>query len=263
MRRTSILHVVVLLSTTKIAAAQERRQPVQELFLTETVYPQEKHELQLTLGSLVDRSRADRAGLVPFSIEFGLTDRWQVQAGWDGYTRFQGTAPFTHLRSARASVGTKYSFMNIARSPVHAAVGVDVEFPRPNALAEGEGEQDMEFEPFLAAAFDLGRHVTIFGSVAASLEPGQVGDLVLHKQPPDDRGTIAYGVLLGFHRETFALEYTTRSDVLPWRLDGAPLVTPSFIVRLPTKWELAIGAPFSGRAGHRRPGIAMHLVKEF
>ena len=54
----------------QVGHAQEKwRQPQQELFLTETVYPQEKHELQVTLGALVDRTRSDSAAWVPFSAE--------------------------------------------------------------------------------------------------------------------------------------------------------------------------------------------------
>jgi hypothetical protein len=128
---------------------------------------------------------------------------------------------------------------------------------------EGEGEAGTEFEPFAAVAFDVGRHITLFGSAAASLEPRQVTDLVLHNRHPDDRGTFAYGLLVGLRHETVAIEYTTRSDVLPWRLDGAPLLTPSLTVHLPMKWEIAIGTPFSWETGHRRPGVSMHLVKEF
>ena len=51
----------------------------------------------------------------PLEIECGLTDRWQVDASWAGYAEFHEN-PFGNLRTARASIGTKYSFMNIAKS---------------------------------------------------------------------------------------------------------------------------------------------------
>ena len=232
-----------------VSRAQDSRpQPLQELFLTEVVYPQERGEVQLTLGTLIDRTRFDRAALMPLSIEYGLTDRWQIEGSWDGYTQFHQN-PFRHLRSARASVGTKYSFMNIAGSRAHASIGVDVEFPDAGAF-EDQGETEIEYEPAIAAAVDLSRRLTLFGSAAASF--ADVGD----------SGTLSAGALIAFGHVTAALEYTNRSDNLPWRLDGSPLVTPSIVVHPGGLWELGFGMPIGVRAGARRPGLGVHVIKE-
>ena len=264
MRRTLLLGVLILLP--RVAAGQEERrpQPVQELFFTEVVYPQEKGEIQLTFGTLVDRSggRTDKSALMPLSIEYGLTNRWQIQAGWDGHTQFHNS-PFKNIRTARVSVGTKYSWMNIARSPVHAAFGMDVEFPRTDTFAEGEGKEGMELEPFVAFASDLPWSVSVFGSVGLSFEPKEIADLAEHAARPDDRGTISFGALKAFHAVTLAAEYTNRSDQLPWRLDGAPLLTPSIVLHPGHQWELSAGLPVALRHGQHQPGLAMNIIKEF
>jgi hypothetical protein len=62
---------------------------------------------------------------------------------------------------------------------------------------------------------------------------------------------------------TLAAEYTNRSDGLPWRLDGAPLVTPSIVIHPGREWELAAGMPIAVRQGQRQPGLVMNIVKEF
>jgi len=258
--RTLILAVVVLLPGSAIA--QEREQPVQELFLTQVVYPQERHEVQLTIGNLIDQSRDDRAALVPFTVEYGLTDRWQIEAEWAGFTQFH-ESPLANLKTARTSIGTKYSFMNIGGSHVHAAVGMDVEFPRVTAFdAEDEGEQGVEFEPALSMAVDIGDRITMFGSAGLSIEKQQAEEL-LQGTRPDDRGTISVGGLVAFRHVTLAVEYTNRSDDLPWRLDGSPLVTPSAIFHPGGHWELGIGMPVGVRAGSRMPGVAWNVTKEF
>jgi hypothetical protein len=239
----------------------ERPQPVQELFFTETVYPQDKGEVQLTFGTLVDRSREDKAALMPFSIEYGLTNRWQVEAQWAGYARFH-QSPFDDLRSARLTFGTKYSFMNIAHSRVHAAIGLDVEFPDAGAFDEGEGESGTEFEPALSMAIDVTHHFTLFGSAGLSVEAKQAGDL-LDGERPDDPGTISMGGLLAFPVATIALEYTNRSDTLPWQIDGSPLITPSVMIHPGHKWELGFGVPIGVREGSHTPGFAMNIIKEF
>jgi hypothetical protein len=258
MQRTLLLAAAVLLP--RLALGQGfPQQPLQELLFTEVVYPQQKGEIQLTLGSRVDRSRPDLSVLMPLNIEYGLSDRWQVEAGWDGYTQAGGSP----LRTGRVSVGTKYSFMNIAHSRVHAAFGVDVEFPHSDAFADGEGEGGMELEPFVALAAGLSDRVTVFASVAASLEPREVAVAARRGERPDDRGTISFGALLAIGHVTLAAEYTNRSDALPWRLDGAPLVTPSIVVHPGHEWELAAGVPIGLRRSEGRPGFVVNIVKEF
>ncbi len=238
--------------------AQESAQPLQELFLTETVYPQEKGEVQITLGILSDRSRAERPTLLPISIEYGLTNHWQIEGGWDGYTEVSGQ-PWQQLRTARASVGTKLSFMNVGGSKLHAAIGVDAEFPNADAFPADEGEDGIEIEPMVAMAFDFPLRITVFGSAAASVDAEEVNDLI---QRPDDRGTLSGGALIAFRRIVGALEYTTRSDELPWRLNGGKLLTPSFTVHPGRNWELAVAVPIGINAGQRRPGLALHILKE-
>lgn len=243
------------------AYAQDKApQPVQELFLTEMVYPQEKGEVQFTIGALVDRTRNDRAALMPFSVEYGITNRWQVEASWDGYTQFH-SAPFSHLRSARVSIGTKYSAMNIAHSPVHAAIGLDVEFPDQGAIPDDE-ESAVEFEPSVSVAADLPHHVTLFAAANLSLASADAGAL-LEGERPDDPGTLGGGVMVAIAHATIALEYTNRSDNLPWRIQGSPIVTPSLTLHPGGQWELAFGMPVGVRAGTHRPGLALHVIKEF
>jgi hypothetical protein len=237
----------------------EARQPVQELFLTETVYPQDKHELQITVRTFFDRSRTSLDRLLPLAVEYGLTDRWQVEGSWEGYTR-HGAVGHLPLRTARVSVGTKYSVKNVHGSPIHAALGIDAEFPHENAFLDEEGEDTFQLEPFVALAADLGRHVVLFGSLGASLSPRGHTDEALTRL--DDLGTISMGGLLAVKRVTLAAEYSTRSDELPWRLDGGALVVPSVTLHLHDRVEFGAAMPI-GVSNAKRPGIAFQLVTEF
>jgi hypothetical protein len=255
--------LVALVLLPRVAAAQEMRQPVQELFLTEVVYPQEKGETQLTLSMLLNRSPGAGSALIPLSIEYGVSDRWQIGAAWEGYMPLHDS-PLRNLRSARASLGTKYSVMNIKGSPVHAAVGVDVEFPDAGAFPDDEGETGVEAGTFIALAADVGRGVTLFGSGGYSLGSQAATELFKNGERPDDPATVSFGALLAFHHARVALEYTNRNDGLPWRLEGSPLVTPSLIFHPSHQWELAAGIPFPLRGEHRHPaGFALNVIKEF
>ena len=254
--------LIAVMSLPRIAAAQDCPQPLQDLFFTEVVYSQDKGETQLTFGTLMDRSEPGTAMLVPFSVEYGLTNRWQIQGGWAGYARLQ-TGVAKRLRTARFSIGTKYSLMNMFGSRVHASFGVDVEFPRPSSFADNEGEDSTDIEPFVAMAADVGRHVTLFGSATASWEPHDVAAVVMDVIRPQDSGTLSIGGLVAFRRVTLATEYTSRSDELPWRLDGAALLTPSLVVRPAHQWEIALGTPIGIGVGVHQPGIVAHLIREF
>lgn len=249
-----------------VAWAQEGKtrpeQPLQELFFTEVVYPQSRHELQITVGSLVDRTRQDKSALVPIGIEFGLTDRLQVGTEWDGYSQFH-TIPVSHPRTSKVTVGAKYTFLNSQAFPLQAALGMDVEFPRGDAFSDGEGETGTQFEPFLALALDLGRGVTLFGSGGLSLERDAVTGILHGQTLPDDTGTLSGGALVQCGRVTLAGEYTSRSDQAPWRLNGSPLVTPSVVFHPGGDWELGFGLPIGTQKGTHRPGLALHVIKEF
>jgi hypothetical protein len=251
--------VVALLLLPRVVAGQEApAQPVQELFFTEVVYPQDRGEFQFTLGARIDRAESPSSSLVPLAVEYGITDHWQVEAGWDGYS-LGLSSPFSDLQTARLSVGTKYSLMNIAHSRIHAAFGTDFEFPRASAL--DEGEDGMEIEPFAALAADLGWHLTVFGSVAASIQAHQAADAIAGERP-DDRGTIGAGALVAYRRFTVAVEYTNRSDALPWRLDGSSLLTPSIVIHPHGSWEIGAGFPI-GLHGSHQAGFTINIIKEF
>jgi hypothetical protein len=153
--------------------------------------------------------------------------------------------------------------MNVAGSPFHMAVGADAEFPRADALSPSDGEDGLEVEPFVAVAGDVGHRFTVFGSVAASVKPHEVAQIVQRGERPDDPGTISGGALIAFQHITLATEYTNRDDAFPWRLDSGPVVTPAVIFRPTEHWEFAVGTPMGWRAGQRHRSLAMHLVSEF
>jgi hypothetical protein len=245
-----------------VAFAQEPPppQPLQELFLTEVVYPQERGEVQVTLASLVDRSAPGAAALTPVSIEYGVTNRWQVEASWNGYRR--NASLLTRYRTESVSVGTKYSFMNIAHSHVHAAMGLDADF-HPMAVDDIEDETGTEIEPFVSLAVDLPRRVTLFGSVGKGLGSSEVAALFRHGEAPTQPATISVGGLIAFRHVTLTTEYTDRSDALPWRVDGAPLLTPGVVLHPGGDWEVGLGTPIGMRTGEHAVGFAVHILKEF
>ncbi len=140
------------LAAPSVYGDDEDDQPLEEVFLTELVYPQEEGELQLTLapefrsGAEVDQlsSRA--------VVEYGLTDAWQIELEWDFFvhremdgTSVQGLGDL--------EIGTKIARMEVAED-FHVAFGLEIGLPIGDPDQE-LGEGFIEYEPFVVVARDF------------------------------------------------------------------------------------------------------------
>jgi hypothetical protein len=255
---------IVAVLTSVVAAeggqpsAGELRQPLQELIRTEVVYPQEKGELQLTLLSSGAKGRNGSTFAFPIEIEYGLTDAWQVGLEWGTYSRVRHKDALSSGRGSLA-LATKYSFMNINGSDIHAALGLEAEFP--GGLGEdGLKEEAREVEPFIALAADLPKGVQAFFHVGRAFTPGA---------SPDDAGDEAgtnvtwnAGALRTFRRITLAGEVSTHTNGGPWAGGGERYITPSITFLLPIPWELGVGVPIGLNHRSGRFGFSIHLIYE-
>ena len=238
--------------------ADEPRQPLQELIRTEVVYPQEKGELQLTLLSTADKGRNGSVLVFPLEVEFGLTDAWQVGLEWGTYSRVRSGDAVSSGRGGLA-VGTKYSFMNINGSDVHAAVGLEMEFPG-GLGADGLREDKREVEPFVALAADLHEGVQAFFHVGRSFTRGASGDEAGDESPVNVQWNA--GALVALRRVTLAGELNTRTNGSPWGRGGELYATPSITFLLPSPWEMGLGVPIGLNGRSDRFGLAIHVIYE-
>jgi len=65
-------------NTTSAQKDLKTDQYIQEFFIGETVFPQEKHEIQFTLKPIFARRVEERQLYIPFEVEYGLSDRLQA-----------------------------------------------------------------------------------------------------------------------------------------------------------------------------------------
>lgn len=236
--------LVALLPPPLLVAAEERRrdgkevsQPVQEVFQTELVYPQEKGEFQLTLSSSWKRVEELRALEVPLGIEYGITESWQLSVEWRSLVSVfpPGKGPVQGIGDLE--IATQRSFMSLGRSNFHAAVGLAVGFPTGDS-ARGLGEGAVEYEPYLLLARDfpaLGR-LQLFGQVAARATSG------IQDEGPGvvDRGEapavdVHVGMLLPLRFLVLTTELTGIGSAQKYLL-------PGMVWLLPGRWELGVGA---------------------
>ncbi len=122
-------------------------QLAQELFLAETVYAQDRGEVQLTLHSHIEDGTHTR-----LLAEYGITDRFQVQALTPA---LEGDGDD---EEGAWQAGVLYALVP-GQSPVALSVALDASF------GHGEGTQ---WEPALIAARQFGR-VQVHGAVSTEL----------------------------------------------------------------------------------------------
>jgi hypothetical protein len=254
----------IFLSATALAQDRLPAPPLQELFGTEVVYPQDRGELQTTFGYSFERSEAARTVDLPVGIEYGLTDSWQIGIDWLAFSRLSSPGAPGVSGIGGVAIGTKYGVMNVRGAGVHAAFGIDLTFSR-EMQADGGTRTGHELEPYLALAADLaGGRAQVFGSAGLSLTSGTDQAVVSGAPRARDEDTrLAWntGALVAFGRLTLATEINVQHDRLHW--SGRDLyVTPSITVRLPRAWHIGIGAPAGLAAVSGTHAVIVHAIHE-
>ena len=117
---------------------------VEELFLGKVVYPQEKDEVQLTLGYFDGVEAVGNSELL-FEIEYGITDRFQI-AFEVPIESVKDETPFEGVRNLGFEL--YYNFYN--ERSTGRAYGVGFEFGLPVDAAAGESRA-VAYEPFFVA----------------------------------------------------------------------------------------------------------------
>ena len=224
--------------------------PPEEVFQTELVYPQEQGEVQLTLSPHLSGAASQRTGQVPLTLEYGLTDAWQIELEWGGYTY----GPSHGVGDLE--IGAKYSFMNLWGNHTHAAVGLEVELPVDRADEEGA-----ELEPFVILARDLPRlsGLQVFLHAAMGFELGPEEETPDALEADEAAWTLNTGAFLPLKPVTLTAE-------LNWKRTGTvdrAYVTPGLVRSLPGGWEIGIGIPVGITPGADAFRVVGLLTYEF
>src|SRR3979409_1295260 len=146
-----LLFIAVLLALTagsnsKAMAQIVRDQPLQEVFQTELVYPQEKGAFQFTSASTF--GTVNKKFSHELAVEYGLTHAWQIGLQWESFARKTNEDGLISRGSGDLRLDTKNSFMNMRGSNFHSAVGFELGLPGASAK-KGISEGKIEYEPYV------------------------------------------------------------------------------------------------------------------
>lgn len=259
---TALLAGVLIFDTNALAEEEdeeESKQPIQEVFQTELVYPQEKGEIQLTVvPRFQEGDDRDVYGLFPFVVEYGFTDYWQIELEWDAFVH-QRAADGNSSGIGDLEIGTKLSWMNILDSNFHAAVGLGIGLPTGNPTNE-IGEGMLEFEPLFIVAKDFPKlnNSQLFTQVGA-------GVVTRLRGAEEEAHEISWNS--GFFVPFWQLRYTTEFNWTTNQWNGGSeddmYLTPGLVWDLPGTWEVGVGAPIGLKDDSDNFRIIAMLTYEF
>lgn len=242
------------------------RRPIEELFKTDTVFPQEQGELELELGGEYQNQGRTHIFSIPLSVEYGLTDDWQVEAEWASFIQRYTGGHTAGSGVGDVEVGTQYSFLNIGGSDFHVAPRFSVEIPA-GSVDKGLSEGFLEFEPAVILAHDFPQlHRTeLFCEVGAGIV-----HRVNRPSDPDEAEPSATELLLGagfftmFKHGAATFEFNVANN--QWNQSGEEnqiYITPGYLWRPKRNVEVGLGIPVGLNNRSDRFQVLWHVVVEF
>lgn len=228
---------------------EAREQPIEEVFQTDLVYPQEKGEVQVTFAPQFQRGGKSHRWILPLKIEYGITEAWQVELGWELLKHHHPDEGASTVGPGDLHIDTQYSFMNIANTNFHTAVGFDILFPVGN-INHGLTEGFIEYEPFfiLAKDFPALHNLQLFTQVGIGLvQRVKQADDPEEREPAAHECTLNVGFFLPLPLPVGTLIVTSEFNWMTnrWNNDGQEdqkYYTPGLVWHLPSGWEIGIGA---------------------
>ncbi len=142
-----IATIILLLTTASPLKAAEDKvdELVQEVFLGQTVYPQDAGEVQITAASFwAYKGRHDHQ--IPLEFEYGITDYLQVQLELP--FNFHHTSDDRAQGLGNVAVGVGWNVLNCPESGWAASIGYEIGLPEATT---GAGENAFIHEPFFVA----------------------------------------------------------------------------------------------------------------
>ena len=230
-RQICVTLTLLLLTSSPKPAFAEYTQAIQELFQSDTVYPQGQGEIQFTLLPSYAKGDGFSQQAVPVILEYGITNRFQIQAEWLGYARHSFSDPSTPSVSGIGDLelGFRYSWMEIAQSYFHAAFGVDFNLPIGDE-SKGLSEGHFGATPAVVIAADMDRTkgTQFMAQFGADIEEG-------HVSTKDAEWFMNFAILVPFQRTTLTAEWNVTEE--------QQFLTPGLIWQPKKNLEIGIGAP--------------------
>ncbi|MCU1265887.1 MAG: hypothetical protein JWM21_2205 [Acidobacteria bacterium] len=258
-----VLFITVAISVSlsyasRVKAQDKRDQPLQGVFQTELVYPQEKGAFQLT--SVFTFSKVNKEFSNDLTLEYGLSHSWQIDLQWQSFARKQTVGGLISHGSGDVRLGTKYSFMNIHGSNFHSAVGFELGLPAASAK-KGISERKIEYEPYVVLAKDFPRlsRLQLFSQLGLSFARSITRSTLDEGSPNEKTVEWNSGMFVPYRRARFTNEISWSKGSRESNL----YLTPGIVWKLPRDLEFGVGVPLGLSREADGFRVIVNLVYEF
>lgn len=259
--------LVLTVSSSSFAEAQKNTpttvpQPIQEMFQSNLVYPQEEDEIQLTLFPSFRKEKDSERARTLFEVEYGITDAFQIIFEWDGLLHENPDNGPTRSGPGNIELGAQYSWMALGDGNTHFSFGTLVELPVgpvDNGLTEGF----IEAQPFAVLARDFPK----LNQSQLFVEFGfnWVDQTRSVPDPEDEINSILWNVGAFFPYQAWRATIEINGSNNEW--DGGNeneiFITPGVIYKLSREWEIGVAAPIGATNTSDDYRVVGYLMWEF
>lgn len=240
--------------------------PLQELFKSKVIYPQEQGEWQLGFMPWVS-TRADRTEWAfPLSVEYGITKALEVELEWSPIVGKKLPQQEADWGMGDLELLAQYSFMQLGHTNFHTALGLAVSLPTGD-IQRDLTEGFIEYEPYLTLAWDIPalKQTQVFVQAGPSL----VQRVRYHTDPADDERSahginLNTGVIIPLGRFVLSTEISWRNN--QWNHGGDEnewYVTPGIHWHATRNVELKVGVPVGLNRTTDDFGVIAGVIWEF
>ena len=238
-------------------------QPIQEMFQSNLVYPQEKDEIQFTLFPSFKKSQNAQKIRTLFEVEYGITDALQVIFEWDGLLYKNPRSNPAIAGVGNIEVGAQYSWMGMGDGNTHFSFGNLIEFP-VGPVESGLTEGFLEIQPFIVLARDFPE----FNQSQVFLEFGfdwvkQIRNVPESIEPETNNISWNIGAFYPIELWRATLEINGNNNKLDSGSINDIYITPGTIYKLSKEWEMGIATPIGVTKTSDDYRVVGYLMWEF
>ena len=238
-------------------------QPIQEMFQSNLVYPQEEDEIQFTLFPSFSKNQSAEKARTLFEVEYGITDAFQIIFEWDGLLYKNPNNGPSISGPGNIEVGAQYSWMGLGDGNTHFSFGNLIELP-VGPVDDGLTEGFLEVNPFIVLARDFpeSNQSQIFVELGFNWAE-KIRTVPSGSDPALNSISWNVGAFypIGSWRATLELNGSNNE----W--DGGNtneiFVTPGIINKLSREWEIGIAAPIGTTSTTDDYRVVGYLMWEF
>ena len=238
-------------------------QPIQEMFQSNLVYPQEEDEIQLTLFPSFRKKPESTRTRTLFEIEYGITDALQIIFEWEGLLYKDLKEGPSYSGPGNIEIGAQYSWMAIGGGNTHFSFGTLVELP-VGAVDNGLTDGLVQIQPFAIFARDFPKlnQSQVFLELGFNLTD-QIRNVSGDPEPSFESIFWNIGAFFPIGSWRGTLEINGNNNELDNGEINEIFVTPGVIYKMSREWEIGIAAPIGTTKTSDDYRVVGYLMWEF